>query len=269
MFDQMQSRDLKLRELFSLSFTLFSKKIIPILLITCIIFIPIDIVFSIVFPHLDQNMEVLFSSIDISQEQALLALDNAQIYILVLFLIETFFTPIGLIAIAKLVKNEVFGEESSVKLVLLQTIEKTPAIILGGIMYSIYLFLASFAFFLPAIYFGVAYTFYLYCIGLSDKKGAESLGCSRALVKGKWWATFGIIFLLTMIMWMIQYGIGIVLMGGNGVFILDVISEVVISFSQCYVYVFMTLWYLNRDCQKNPEHYQKYKKEVILTEDLK
>ncbi len=58
-----------------------------------------------------------------------------------------------------------------------------------GVIYGVLIFLTSLII-VPGIYLSVAWVFYVYAIGLSDKKGMEPMRYSKALVKGKWWRTF-------------------------------------------------------------------------------
>ena len=123
-------------------------------------------------------------------------------------------------------------------------------------------------FIFPAIYFAVLWIFYLYSIGLSDKKGMEALPYSRSLVAGKWWRTFGRAALLIIAVSLAQYGIEAIFLTEDESLILSIISLFFTSVSQCYTYIFVAIWYTNRDCMKNPEQYEKYKNQEVLPENL-
>ena len=59
-----------------------------------------------------------------------------------------------------------------------------------GLLTGLVVFGASLLFILPGIYFGVALYFSQLILIDQGTKGTQALGASRALVRGRWWATF-------------------------------------------------------------------------------
>ncbi|NLK36502.1 MAG: hypothetical protein GX299_00240 [Epulopiscium sp.] len=268
MLEQMRNREMTIGEMFSLSFQLFAKNLIHILWITTFLIMPFELLRSIIAPNVYYNLNILEQDLAISLAKALPTLKSISIYLLAVTLIDIFFTPIGIVSVAKLAQNDMIGKEATLKQAVLQTIEKAPAIILGATLYHVSLLLWSMVFIFPAIYFAVLWIFYLYSIGLSDKKGMEALPYSRSLVAGKWWRTFGRAALLIIAVSLAQYGIEAIFLTEDESLILSIISLFFTSVSQCYTYIFVAIWYTNRDCMKNPEQYEKYKNQEVLPENL-
>lgn len=268
MLEQIHSREMTTGEMFSLSFQLFAKNLVHILWISTFLILPFELLRGVITPNVYYNLDILEQDLAISLVKALPTLKSLLIYLLAVTLLDIFFTPIGILSVAKLAHNDVMGKKETLKQVVLQTIEKAPAIILGATLYHVSLLLWSMVFIFPAIYFAVLWIFYLYSIGLSDKKGMEALPYSRSLVAGKWWRTFGRAALLIIAVSLVQYGIGAIFLTEEGSVILSILSLLLTSVSQCYTYIFIAVWYTNRDCMRNPEHYNIYKNQDVLPENF-
>lgn len=168
-----------------------------------IVFLPISILESIINGRM-LNAYTVFQQI----AQAGVSLSNEadffQAAYQVLFhsgltlLVGLFLQPVGTIAIAKVVKQFVTKQEISFGTALGEAFSLMPTIVFSGVIYGVLIFLTSLII-VPGIYLSVAWVFYVYAIGLSDKKGMEPMRYSKALVKGKWWRTFGYLLLLAVI----------------------------------------------------------------------
>ena len=166
-------------EQLSAAFHVFAANIKPILKVLLIVFLPISILESIINGRM-LNAYTVFQQI----AQAGVSLSNEadffQAAYQVLFhsgltlLVGLFLQPVGTIAIAKVVKQFVTKQEISFGTALGEAFSLMPTIVFSGV-------------------------FYVYAIGLSDKKGMEPMRYSKALVKGKWWRTFGYLLLLAVI----------------------------------------------------------------------
>ena len=181
-------------EQLSAAFHVFAANIKPILKMLLIVFLPISILESIINGRM-LNAYTVFQQI----AQAGVSLSNEadffQAAYQVLFhsgltlLVGLFLQPVGTIAIAKMVKQFVTKQEISFGTALGEAFSLMPTIVFSGIIYGVLIFLSSLII-VPGIYLSVAWVFYVYAIGLSDKKGMEPMRYSKALVKGKWWRTF-------------------------------------------------------------------------------
>lgn len=90
-----------------------------------------------------------------------------------------------------------------------------PAVFTGGsaqsgAMFGLAVLIMIYGFF-HAMYFGVLYSFSQFQVALKGEKVVQSLRASKALVKGRWWAIFGRMFvpgLLLVLPYYILVGIG-------------------------------------------------------------
>ena len=114
---------------------------------------------------------------------------------LLLLAVTLFLQPVGIVAVAKLVKQYLDGEELQAGKCISEALGCMPAILISGFLFGVLVLLGGFVI-VPGIYFGVAWGLYHYCIALDGKKGWAALRSSAALVRGKWWKTFGYLFLL-------------------------------------------------------------------------
>ncbi len=114
---------------------------------------------------------------------------------LLLLAVTLFLQPVGIVAVAKLVKQYLDGEELQAGKCISEALGCMPAILISGVLFGVLVLLGGFVI-VPGIYFGVAWGLYHYCIALDGKKGWAALRSSAALVQGKWWKTFGYFFLL-------------------------------------------------------------------------
>ena len=82
---------------------------------------------------------------------------------------------------------------------------KLPAALGAAILGYICIVIGSLLFIIPGIYLAVAFSLIFVIIMFEDKGGASSLGRSIDLIKGKWWSTFGLIFVMGLIAAAIGY----------------------------------------------------------------
>ena len=238
-------------EQLSAAFHVFAANIKSILKVLLIVFLPISILESIINGRM-LNAYTVFQQI----AQAGVSLSNEadffQAAYQVLFhsgltlLVGLFLQPVGTIAIAKMVKQFVTKQEISFGTALGEAFSLMPTIVFSGIINGVLIFLSSLII-VPGIYLSVAWVFYVYAIGLSDKKGMEPMRYSKALVKGKWWRTFGYLLLLAVIamLWnsafQLSYSFFPNARIGNAVY------QFLCYFSAAFVTVGQALLFLNRE----------------------
>ena len=115
---------------------------------------------------------------------------------LLLYAVLMFLQPVGTIAVAKMVKQYIDGEEIEAGKAISESLNHMPAILITGFIYGVLVLFGSFVI-VPGVYFGIAWGLYAFCIAFEDKKGWDALRGSKALVRGKWWKTAGYLFLLS------------------------------------------------------------------------
>lgn len=269
MRNEIYHREWRWMELLSSAFYVFSAIIGAVMKIMAVIFLPISILQSVILNRMTADSQLLSELLQTGNElasgysnvmtagegtkymlhvdfgtleQALMqTLTNEMLY----FAIVLFLQPVGIIAIAKVVRQYIDTKDISVGKALSEAFSLMPTIVTGSI-YGVLMVLGDLVI-VPGIYFNIAWGFYLFCIGLSGKKGWAALKYSKELVKGKWWRTFAYLWLLS-----------IVAMLWNSVFQLiyafvpagtasDILYQFLCYFSLAFVATGKTLLFINRE----------------------
>ena len=251
MLEAINRKELNLIQVLSMALTLFGQNIRWVLIIVVILFFPISILNVLIMEKLNQSAQAL---VDLGKSgvlnnmpiymDALLGFFKMHMLQLVVFL---FLEPVGVISVGKIVKNGIVKEEASLSQVLGEAMNCLGIVVLTGIPYLVLFMLGSFLFVLPGIYLAFIWIFYVYGIGLSEKRGWSALEYSRALVKGRFWKTVGYVLVIFIIAaswnWMLS-GIYFLLPEHVATDILyNTLSYIVSSFS----FMAMTILFLNRE----------------------
>lgn len=122
---------------------------------------------------------------------ALLALAVVVIYISILFSVGM------MLAIMDENLNNVRGA-------LKQAKPKAFDILIIGLISAVLIALASLLLVLPGIYFGVCYTFASWVYLTEGKTGMDALRRSKELVSGRWWAVFGRLVVMLLVVWAVS-----------------------------------------------------------------
>jgi hypothetical protein len=88
-----------------------------------------------------------------------------------------------------------------------------------GILTGLVVFGASLLLILPGIYFGVALCFSQVILVDQGTRGTQALGASRALVRGRWWGTFGRLLLGGLVFGLLLVVVMGVVIGGIAILI--------------------------------------------------
>lgn len=236
-------------EVISGAFHLMAAQIKPILWVLLVVFLPISILDGVLVVRLNGIAAAVDAVGEIASaadaEMLRQALMQVGVTTLIALAIALFLAPVGTIALAKLVKQALLGEPLTVKEAVLESMQLIPAIVLVGLMYGIFIFLTSIVIF-PGIYLAVAWNFYPMAIGLAGARGWDALSHSRSLVKGRWWRTFGVFFVIGLIgmLWNTVFESVCAVLGTG--FLNTVVYQLFAYFSSSFATVAMTLIYLNR-----------------------
>ena len=238
-------------EQLSAAFHVFAANIKSILKVMLVVFLPISILESIINGRMLSAytvfQQIAQAGVSLSNEA-----DFFQAAYQVLFhsgltlLVSLFLQPVGTIAIAKVVKQFVTKQEVSFGTALGEAFSLMPTIVVSGIIYGVLIVLASMII-VPGIYLSVAWVFYLYAIGLSDKKGMEPMRYSKSLVKGKWWRTLGYLLLLSVIAMLWNSAFQLIYSFFPNESIGDAVYQFLCYFSAAFVTVGEVLLFLNRE----------------------
>ena len=252
MRNEIYTREWRWMEQLSAAFHVFSANIGPVLQVMAVVFLPISLLEVIIsdrmltayalFQQLAQTMQTSAGDMGQFLTVAYQVLLNSGL----LFMVSLFLQPVGVIAIAKIVKQYIDGEEVSLGKALSEAFSLMPAILLAGVIYGVLLSIGSIVI-VPAIYFGIAWGFYLYCMGLSGKKGWAALQYSKSLVKGKWWRTLAYFWLLSAIgiLWNSVFEL-VYVFAPEGI-VADLLYHFLCYFSAAFAAVGETLLFLNRE----------------------
>ena len=253
MRNEIYTREWRWIEQLSAAFHVFSANISSVLKVMAVIFLPISLVGVLISDRM-LTAYTLFQQIipagdTTAHVDASLLMDTTYQILInygLLYMVSLFLEPVGVIAIAKMVKQYIDGKEISMGEALSESFSLMPGIIVTGIIYGGLVFLGSMIV-IPGIYLSIAWGFYLFAMGLSGKKGWDALKYSKSLVKGKWWRTFGYFWLLSIIaiLW-------------NSVFELicsfapegiagDMLYQFLCYFSAAFAAVGETLLFINRE----------------------
>lgn len=251
MRNELYNREWRWIELLSAAFHVFSASIGAVMKIMAVIFLPISLLGVLIGDRMMSAYGVFqqFTQMDIS------AINQAELFTTVyhimlnyglMLMVTLFLEPVGIIAVAKIVKQSVDGKKISMGGALAEAFSLMPTIIVTGMIYGVLIFLGSMVI-VPGIYFSIAWGLYLFGIGLSGKKGWDALKYSKALVKGKWWRTFAYLWLLSIVtmLWNSVFQLIYVFLPEG--FASDVLYQFLCYFSAAFVAVGETLLFLNRE----------------------
>lgn len=251
MRNEIYNREWRWIEQLSAAFHVFSANISSVIKVMAIIFLPISLLQVIIGDRMMSAYTVFqqLTQMDIAainQSELLTTAYHVLLNYGLLLMVTLFLEPVGIIAIAKVVKQYIDGKEVSMGQALSEAFSLMPTIIVTGIIYGVLVFLGSIVI-VPGVYFSIAWGFYLFCIGLSGKKGWAALKYSKELVKGKWWRTFAYLWLLSIVamLWdsVFQLIYSFVPEGITG----DLLYHFLCYFSAAFVTVGETLLFINRE----------------------
>ena len=251
MGNELYNRELKWIELISGALHVFSANFGAILRVLLIVFLPICLVESVIVDRVLSATVVLqeFSAAaNISAGEMDQVVELAKHLLInygLLFAVALFLQPVGIIAIAKMTKQYIDGEEVKAGEAIMEAFNKMPAIFVTGLIFGVLVVLLSLPI-IPGIYFGIAWGLYYYIIGLEDKSGMDALRGSKNLVKGKWWRTFGYLWLLSAItmLWNTIFQLTCSLLGDTTA--ANMLYDFLCYISVAFTAVGETMLYLNR-----------------------
>ncbi len=251
MRNELYNRELRWIELISAALQVFSANFGAILRVLLIVFLPICLVESVIVDRVVSATVVLqefsaaanVSAGDVDQVVAIAK--HLLVNYGLLFAVTLFLQPVGIIAIAKMVKQYIDGEEVAAGKAMMDAFGKMPAILITGLIFGVLVVLLSIPI-IPGIYFGIAWGLYYYVIGFEDKSGWEALCGSKKLVQGKWWRTFAVLWLLSSIsmLWNTIFQLTCSLLGDTTA--ANMLYDFLCYISVAFMAVGETMLYLNR-----------------------
>lgn len=252
MLEAINNKELKLIEILAIAMHLFTKNFKTVMVIISMFFFPISILNALIMEKLSNSVLLIknFMDADAILENLpgyyavmLNFIENNLLQMAVLLFLE----PVGIIAIAKITKSLLYSEPLNVKDAIGEAINCLWNLIITGIPFMILIMIGCLLFFIPGIYLGIIWTFYVYAIGLRGKKGWKALEYSQKLTKGKFWKTLGAIFVISFIAagwnWVCS-GVYLFLPQQIGT---DILYTVLSYISGSFSYIAMTVLFMNRE----------------------
>lgn len=242
-------RELKLIEALSMAMNMWVANVKSIAKIIFILFLPISILNVLSMNQMENSLLALMQMAEgILPQSGYMAVSLAYLGTTLLQAAVTFFLePVGIIAIAKIGKGYLYGNPITIKDAVGESMSCLGNVISASVPCFLAFVIGTLLFVIPAIYLGGIWAFYVYAIGLRDEKGLGALRYSKELVKGRWWRTFGSIFVAAImassISWILS---GIYLFGTENIAI-DILYYTLTYFSVAFVFMFKTVLFLNRE----------------------
>lgn len=254
MKEEIYGRALRWDELFAMTIYYFTQNIRRIFTVMLVIFLPISLLEGAILngmTSLTQALQQLMpqtaaASYSMDTAEAMRLLQQVLVHEGLLFAVTLFLQPVGTIAVAKLMKQQIDGEEISVKRAILDALNLEPTILVSGLLYGILVCLGSLLL-IPGIYFSVAWGLYLYCIGLGERKGWDALRHSKELVKGKWWRTLGYLYLMMAVIVVTNMALQAILLPAPGSAVLQMVYQFLCYFPVAFTAIGEGLLFLNRE----------------------
>lgn len=224
--------NLGISELFSSSWNIWTKHFQPILLITLLVYVPINIVLYFA-PNPEANVEGIRQYLRAAQ------------------LLEFFIGVLSTMAIAHIVYESV---EHKKDLGFMEALQKAFARYISAIgtqlLMGIFLVVLVILLIVPAIYFGVLWSFALYAIMFKNKVFMGALDDSYAIVKGRWWFTFGRFMAIVVAALVVAFSVGLISWLFPNTIVFTVMTDTFIDVVASYFLVVQTVLYLNMDATR-------------------
>lgn len=253
MIKLLRKEELSLTNILNCARKVYKENFMTLLFITIIVFFPINILLTIVENHLFRiydtiDFNAIFSDVTLL-EQFSVSRERIQImtYSGIFTAIYLFFVPIGIMAVAKVANDFVYGGKANYKHAILESFSKGAYLIIASIVYIVCVCIGVSLFLIPGLFLVVVWYFYIYAIALSDKKWISCLFHSMLLVKRKWFKTFFIVLFFYFTNYFISLGIQIIFNLGTDFFFLNVFSKTISSLVDIFYYICISIWFLNRE----------------------
>jgi len=244
--------------LFSKTFEILRNNAKYFLLISLIIYLPLNIILEYFWQYL------------LSEDFTLKELSN---YTRLAGFLENIIWVVAEIFIIFLVKSYIDKDLKTFKEYFNESLSLWGKWVLANIHYSIFVWFLLILLIIPWILFAVYWIFFLQILVLKWKD-FDYLKHSKELVKWNWWNVFFNIFILYLILFIIAFILGSI-QGYYYIYLdniyVDILVGTFIDYANIFIYIFITLKFLNLDWIKNKkkeEEQDKEKNEIKVEEDV-
>lgn len=252
MLEAIMNRELGIMEVLSISMNLLIKNFRAVMVVVLILFFPISILNAMILDKLSISAVIIMNLIESGE-----AFESFSAHSSVFFnffanhalqmAVLMFLEPVGIISVSKLASSYLNGEPVHVKDAIGEALNCLWKIIITGIPYAFLVFAATLFFIIPGIYLGVIWTFYIYAIGLRERKGWKALEYSKKMTEGKFWKTLLFLIVISLVTggwdWIIRSAC-LLFPEHIGT---DILYYTLTYISGSFAFIAMTVLFLNRE----------------------
>lgn len=244
------SRELRWNEILVIAMRLFRENIKVIAAGMLVIGLPLSILLTLIQSRVLSLMEfaeqVSLSGMALSPQESINLIQQMMTNNVLLMAVTVFLEPIFIIGVAKAAKWRLEGRRFSASKAFVEAMSLEPVVVKVGIVYMI-LFLLGTLLVIPAIYLGVVWCLYLYCIALGGRRSVDALGHSRVLVRSRWWRTFGFLIILAAISYCWNSVLSLIFMLFPDNFAVNCVYTCITYLTQGFVVSATAILFLNRE----------------------
>ena len=226
MLKVIQEREFSLSDVIAKGWLVYSQYFKSIVMITLIVYIPINIILYIVAGYMN----------------------NFKDFMNVIKILEGLFGVIAMMGIAVVVDHGIQNNDDlpiSWRAALSKAVSRWGSCLTTSILGGVIIMGLTLLLIMPGIIWSIYYIFIIQIVALRELGGKTALNYSKALVKGRWWKIFGIVFLLALINGVIGLGIGYL-----STFLpssISIITDTLIDIIAAFYTVATTILFLNLD----------------------
>ncbi len=235
-FKDIKIRQLRIGEIMSLSWKIFSQNIKPLFFIVLIVYAPLLII-NLLIPYDNILIEYGENGVRLTQ--------------IIFRLINNFVRVIGLMALVLITDGGVHQLKYTYNQALQKSFSRWGAMLVTGFLAGLIILGFTLLLVIPGIIRSIYYSFIVFVVILRNINGKTALDYSKNLVEGQWWRVFG----FTLFFRVIGTGIGIVmglfLLYIPDLLIIDLMTYIFAEIIDVYFIVALTVFFLNIDYLKN------------------
>lgn len=226
------SKEYKVGEILTLAWKIYKENFKTFSYITLAVYLPLNIILSLL-PTTDQ-----------------LSPEDPRSFLRLFEILEGLVGIIATLAIAYLVKARLESEHLDFKKALNRALERFLPALGTNILMGILLLLLFLLLIIPGVIFSVFWAFTTYVVAFKNLAFMKALNYSKSLVRGRWWRTFKISAVLTILGVVISFVLSLPAQSLPNNFITITFWKTVVDIVSAFFTVSYVIFYLNWDKTK-------------------
>lgn len=235
-------REYNIGDLLSAAWNVYVKNAATIIIVTIIIYIPINILSTLLAKNAASLAE--------SDAPFLGGILSANLGLLLL--LTSLAGVLVPLAIAFVVRTTIDGGTATYQEALRQAISRWLPGIGTSMLMGVFLVGLVILLVVPAIIFGIFWSFAIYAVMLNNKSGMDALRHSKDVVSGRWWRVFGVLIVFGLISGAADWVVGLPLAFATSSFIGSVLTATVSSIIFSFFTVASVVFFLNLESNRPP-----------------